>query len=116
MSDDADLPKKLERLKHTYGLEYEMIRATAAFEHATLRPLFILNGGALVAYLALLGAGRIDFPIGRLAVLAWAIGLIAAAVAAFLARSPNSHIASIAAKKSVARRYYSACVKGRQRT
>ena len=36
--------------------ELELNRATAAFEHAALRPGIILNGGAAVAFLTLLGA------------------------------------------------------------
>lgn len=90
--DDSELNKKLERLKHLYGLEYEMIRAISAFEHAALRPLFLLNGGALVVYLGLFGAlGRgdgarvaIDWSTGRYAVWLWLVGLLSASVAAFL--------------------------------
>ncbi len=89
--DNSDLTKKLERLKHFYGLEYEMIRATAAFEHAAARPLFILNGGALVVYLGLFGALRgnnaratVDFSIGKFAVLLWIAGLVLATLAVFL--------------------------------
>ena len=51
-----------------YGLEYEMIRATAGFEHAALKPLFLLNGGALIVYFGLIASKRdtsltIDFSI-----------------------------------------------------
>ena len=89
--DNSDLSKKLERLKHLYGLEYEMIRATAAFEHAAIRPLFILNGGALVVYLGLVGTLRrndaqaaIDFSVGQFAVYLWVAGLVLATLAVFL--------------------------------
>jgi len=83
---------RLERLKHLYGLEYEMIRATATFEHAAIRPLFILNGGALVVYLGLFGAinrndgtsGAIDWSVGRFAVWLWIAGLVFAASTVFL--------------------------------
>lgn len=82
---------RLEHLKHLYGLEYEMIRATAAFEHAAIRPLFILNGGALVVYLGLFGAlnrndgaaAAIDWSVGRFAAWLWITGLVFAALAVF---------------------------------
>ena len=91
--DEAKLRKDLERLKHHYSLEYEMIRAINAFEHAALRPLFLLNGGALVVYLGLFGALRradrseqvIDWATGRLAVSVWAVGLVCATLATFFA-------------------------------
>jgi hypothetical protein len=84
--------KRLERLKHLYGLEYEMIRATAAFEHAAIRPLFLLNGGALVVYLGLFGAlnrsdgaaAAINWSIGKFAAWLWITGLVFAALAVFL--------------------------------
>ena len=84
--------KKLERLKHLYGLEYEMIRATAAFEHAAFRTTFILNAGALVVYLGLFGtlhrndgaSAVIDWSIGKFAVWLWIAGLVFATLAVFL--------------------------------
>lgn len=90
---DAKLRVQLERLKHYYGLEYEMIRAIAAFEHAAIRPLFVLNGGALVLYLGLVGALRrgepsarfLDWTTGKYAMIAWAVGLICAYGATLLA-------------------------------
>ena len=47
---------KLVRYKAIRAHELELNRATGAFEHAALRPVVILNGGALVAFLSLLGA------------------------------------------------------------
>jgi len=90
--DNSDLTMKLESLKHHYGLEYEMIRATAAFEHAAIRPLFILNGGALVVYLGLFGALRrndsaqsnVDFSVGKFAVILWLVGLVLATLTVFI--------------------------------
>ena len=72
-----------------YGLEYEMIRATAGFEHAALKPLFLLNGGALIVYFGLIASKRdtsltIDFSIGRIAVGIWALGLVLATSSAIL--------------------------------
>lgn len=87
MADDDILKKQLERLKHAYGLEYEMIRVTGAFEHAALRPLFILNGGALVVYLGLYGAlhkeNAINFSVGQFAAYAWVAGVVFATLTAF---------------------------------
>ena len=88
-NDDSKLKKELARLQHRYSLEYEMIRATAAFEHAALRPMFILNGGALGIYLALYGtlAGKtppaIDFSVGKFAVGFWIAGLLLAWLTAY---------------------------------
>src|SRR5947209_8094438 len=92
MTDDNSVAKKLERLKHLYRLEYEMIRATAAFEHATIQPLFYLNGGALVVYLGLFGAlhrndgasGAINWSVGKFAVWLWIAGLCVATLTVFL--------------------------------
>jgi len=90
--NDPESLAKLEQLKRAYALEYEMVRATATFEHALLRPLFILNGGALVAYLALFGAlnrstdtlASLDFSWGQFAVYLWLAGLLVATLAAYL--------------------------------
>ena len=78
----------LERLKHAQALELEMIKATAAFEHAALRPPFLLNGGALVVYLALYGVlisrgsgFALDQALARWAMGLWIAGLVAAAIA-----------------------------------
>jgi len=69
--------------------EIELNRATAAFEHATLSPLFLLNGGATVAFLTLLGAAAtrdstldINPWLSALAALAWSSGLLASTWAA----------------------------------
>ncbi|MGC5173273.1 hypothetical protein ACLQ2Q_21745 [Microbacterium sp. DT81.1] len=68
--------------------EVELNRATAAFEHAMVSPLFLLNGGAAVAFLTLLGAAsaedsnlNIRVELAVLAVVAWTGGLILGAVA-----------------------------------
>ncbi|KZE94845.1 hypothetical protein AVP42_00772 [Agromyces sp. NDB4Y10] len=66
--------------------ELELNKATAAFEHAVSSPLFLLNGGAAVAFLTLLGAVsapdstlalRVEFVAP--AVFAWVLGLTAGA-------------------------------------
>lgn len=89
---EQDLELKRERLKHLYALEYEMVRATAAFEHAALRPLFMLNGGALITYLALYGPLRhgIHFWIGKYALFLWLAGLIGAILTALLGAGSQS--------------------------
>ena len=74
-----------------YALEYEMVRATNAFEQAALRPLFLLNGGALVVYLGLFGTlGRpnvarqaLDWSLGKQAAIAWTSALAHATLAAY---------------------------------
>jgi hypothetical protein len=66
--------------------EVMLNQATSAFEHAVLVPLTALNGGAVVALLTLAGAvaDKSPLPAGWLvgASTAWALGLIAAALAA----------------------------------
>ena len=61
--------------------------ATAEFERAALQPLLLLNGGAAVAFVALLGAiwektnSRISLPLAIAAVGVWVVGLLLAAFA-----------------------------------
>ena len=66
--------------------EVMLNQATSAFEHAVLVPLTALNGGAIVALLTLAGAvaDKNPLPTGWLvgATTAWALGLLAAALAA----------------------------------
>jgi hypothetical protein len=65
--------------------EVELVKATGAFEQAVLSPLFLLNGGATVAFLTLLGAAsaedsRLDISpvLSGLATMAWSFGLLSA--------------------------------------
>jgi hypothetical protein len=64
----------------------ELNRATAAYEHAIVSPLFLLNGGAVVAFLTLLGTATkkestlsMDIAVATLAVFVWALSLLVAA-------------------------------------
>lgn len=64
--------------------EIELNRATATFEHALVTPLFLLNGGAAVAFLTLLGAASAEtstLDVDTDAAAAWSIGLLAATIA-----------------------------------
>jgi len=92
MAEDTQEKLQLARLGHAYGLEYEMIRATAAFEHAALRTLLLLNGGGLGIYITLYAAlsrdaacRSIDQHLAQLAVGGWVVGLVTAALCAFFA-------------------------------
>ncbi len=82
--------KEIERYKAMQAYCLELVRATNAFEHAAIKPPFILNGGALVVVLALLGAIWKDtgnFAEKNLVVYAlacWGFGLFFAACAAAL--------------------------------
>lgn len=77
----------LERLKHARALELEMIRATAAFEHAALKLPFALNGGALGIYLAMYGTLKggqgLELALVPWAWASWLVGLGAATFATF---------------------------------
>jgi hypothetical protein len=66
--------------------EHELMlnEATSRFEHAMLAPLAILNGGAAVAFLTLMGA-MLGKESGRKPDLNWALGAAAAWVAGLLA-------------------------------
>lgn len=82
---DEPVKRNLERLKQ---IELEMIKATVAFEHAALRPPFLLNGGALVVYLALYGAlsrgdsaSSFDRCYVYWAMSLWIVGLVVATIA-----------------------------------
>lgn len=68
--------------------ELELNKATAAFEHAVISPLVLLNGGAIVAFLTLLGAVTkkdstlaIDIGFALVGVALWALSLTAAMLA-----------------------------------
>ena len=68
--------------------ELMLNEAVSRFEHARLAPLIALNGGAVVAFLTLLGAlmgkdsgSHPNLWLSGVAVAAWVVGLIAAALA-----------------------------------
>ena len=71
--------------------EVELNRATAAFEHAVLAPLYLLNGGAAIAFLTLLGAAsaedsnlNVSTQLAVTAVGLWSLGLTMSALATWL--------------------------------
>ncbi len=87
--DHEAAERRLERLRLDHAHSMELLRATVAFEHAALRPSFLLNGGALVVFLALFGAIKTArFPVAGFdeafalqAMATWGFGLIVAAAA-----------------------------------
>lgn len=93
MSDEGPpvADKKEGRDRFLYGEVTELLRATNAFEHAALRPPFLMNGGAVVVYLALYGTiitsesaavrDSISTPLAIAAMAIWIVGLIAGASA-----------------------------------
>lgn len=91
--NDTKLAVRIERLRRLYGLELEAIRAAATLELAVIRLLFLLNGGALVVYLGLVGAltrtasaaRSIEWSSGTDAIWTWIAGLILATAATFFA-------------------------------
>ena len=90
--DDQELQRhrQLEFWKFKLAHVSDLFRATSAFEHIALRPLILLNGGALVVLLAFLGtiwdanAGvkGLDAALVWWAAGVWALGLFLAASAA----------------------------------
>lgn len=85
---DGDVTIDIAIYEAQRSQELELNRATAAFEHAVLSPLFLLNGGAAVAFLTLLGAAsagdsrlQVNLPTTVVAVAVWAFGLLAATAA-----------------------------------
>ena len=91
--------KRIKAYKAHYDHDLELTRATAAFEHAALKPLYLLNGGALVVYLALLGtwvsSSKPEYPVNLavawVAVIVWGVGLVLAVIATGLAFRRSSH-------------------------
>lgn len=82
---EEERERRLERLRYLHASAIELTSATSAFEHAALAPPMLLNGGALVAFLALLGADSFKSiaadPLGAAATIAWLAGVTAAATA-----------------------------------
>jgi len=87
-SDDEKTQKQVEHFKAKLSGVLELQRATSAFEHAALKPVFLLNGGAVAAMLTFYGtltAKSGGFPVGiagnRIiwAILIWVVGLCFAA-------------------------------------
>jgi hypothetical protein len=82
---DERISLSVERYKALRQHELELNKATAAFEHASLQPLTYLNGGALAAFMALIGAiwkdAQSSLVISNVkwALIAWSAGLISAA-------------------------------------
>ena len=75
---------KIEEFKADKAHEEELTRATVQFEHAAMRPVFLLNGGALIAALTFLGHAHPSASWQILAALgAWVFGLSAAGLAAW---------------------------------
>ncbi len=68
-SDDEKAQRRIEHFKARLSAGIELQRATAAFEHAAIKPLYLLNGGAAVAMLALYGsiAAKLPDPAGIVA-------------------------------------------------
>ena len=87
--DQKDLEgyRDLEYLKFGLSHTSDLHKATAAFENAALKPLFLLNGGALVVMVAFLGteaSDRLNVQLAISGIASWAIGLSFAAAAAAL--------------------------------
>jgi len=86
--EDEAAERRLERFKRRQAHLLEMVKATVAAEHAALRPPFLLNGGALVVYLALYGGVRqehgaslLDPTWAKVSMSVWIVGLLAATLA-----------------------------------
>ena len=95
---------ELERYKALRAHEHILTQATAALEHAALRPPFLLNGGALIAYVALMGAtwpgnGAGNHSLGYWAMLLWCAGLVGA-----MAATACAYRSQLAFKKEMGRR------------
>jgi hypothetical protein len=78
-SDTSPAPAatEIEAYKAVRAHEVMLNQATAAFEHAAIAPLLLINGGGAVAFLTLLGATSDKDAEFRVA-LGWAVGAIAA--------------------------------------
>ncbi len=75
--------------------EVMLNEATAAQERSVIAPLLTLNGGAAAAFLTLLGAkGSLSFDLtwARLAIVAWTVGLLLAALAGWAAAARQTSL------------------------
>ena len=82
--NEEAVKRRLERLRFDHVHSMELLRATAAFEHAALRPPTLLNGGALIVFLALFGSLTppfFDEDWAIAALLVWIVGLLSATLA-----------------------------------
>ena len=87
METEEAVQARLERRRFHYNQSLEVLRATTAFEHAALRPAYMLNGGALIVFLALFGSvvtsndpsQILDEPLAICAIGVWVLGLVGAA-------------------------------------
>ena len=80
--------RRLEGLKASIASNRDLQQATSAFEHAALKPLFLINGGALVVLIAFLGSDaseKLDTSLALWAIVSWALGLILASASTALA-------------------------------
>ena len=82
--------REIEIYRAVRAHELELNRAAVNFEHVILAPLFLLNGGAIVAFLTLLGATSqtnselsLSTSSARWACVCWAGGLLAGVLATF---------------------------------
>ncbi len=90
VDDDKLATKAFELFKTNLQSALQRQEAMSAFEHGALRPLYFLNGGALLAVMTFLGTvAAADHPSVTLnfgwtlaALATWAFGLFAAALAA----------------------------------
>ena len=94
MDKDTELAtKRIEAYKSKHNRALELVRATVAFEHAALKPLYLLNGGALVVLMTFLGAiaaaekSSLEISWGLIwaAIVSWTAGLVLALFATRLA-------------------------------
>ena len=84
---DVRQHRNLERLRQLAVHTNQLAEATQAFEHAALKALFILNGGAAIATLAFVGteaAGKLNIGLALIALAAWSFGLLFAGTASWL--------------------------------
>lgn len=89
--------------------ELELNKATAAFEHAIVSALFLLNGGAVVAFLTLLGAASangsslsVDLGFTVAAIVTWSVALVAAAAGVYLGyRSQQEFTRSVSYRRQL---------------
>lgn len=100
MAATSDDPKR-SAYEAVRAHERMLNEAASRFEHARLAPLIALNGGAVVAYLTLLGAlmskdsgSHPSLWLSALAVGAWVLGLVAAALATAAATGQQQAISA----------------------
>jgi len=112
--DETRRMAKIEWFKSGLQHHETLTSAVVAFEHALLRGALVLNGGAMIAMLALYGAVQQKPPV-YLPLITWTIGLTLCAAAALFAALSQWQFQKVAGRgyQRLAKQFFDLEVPGR---